>query len=179
MFSVLICTYNRHEMLHMALKALVDTTIEKPDEVVVVNGGDERADQVVSEFSARPAIRMRLVKTVNRNLATSRNIGLGVCTGDIVAMTDDDAEVFPDWVMQMKRIHAEQPDAGAVGGLIIGANSDHDFISRLSDIVTFPPTPGPRRVNTLPGVNVSYKRAALDKVGPQDETLFRGEDVDF
>jgi len=29
------------------------------------------------------------------------------------------------------------------------------------------------------GVNVSYKRAILQQVGPQDESLFRGEDVDF
>jgi GT2 family glycosyltransferase len=34
-------------------------------------------------------------------------------------------------------------------------------------------------VRTLAGVNVSYKGEALRKVGPQDETLFRGEDVDF
>ena len=34
-------------------------------------------------------------------------------------------------------------------------------------------------MRTLPGVNVSYKRAVVEGVGPQDETLFRGEDVDY
>jgi hypothetical protein len=28
-------------------------------------------------------------------------------------------------------------------------------------------------------VNVSYKRAVVDGIGPQDESLFRGEDVDY
>lgn len=179
MFSVLICTYNRHEMLQTALRALIDKSVEKPDEVIIVNGGDERADQVVAEFQGRDRICVKLIKTINKNLASSRNIGLAASTGEIVAMTDDDAEVYPDWVTQMKRIHAEHPEAGAVGGLIVGANSDHDLLSRLSDIVTFPPTSGPGYVNTLPGVNVSYKRDALTRVGKQDETLFRGEDVDF
>lgn len=177
--SVLICTYNRHEMLRQALIALVDRTIEKPDQIVVVNGGDERADRVVNEFMGRHSMDLRLIKTVNKNLAASRNVGLPHCTGDIVAMTDDDAEVYPDWVAQIKRLHREHPEAGAIGGPVIGANSQHSLLSRLADLTTFPLPDGPQYVRTLPGVNVAYKREALDQVGPQDETLFRGEDVDF
>jgi len=178
-FSVLICTYNRHDMLAIALKALIDRTLEKPDEVLVVNGGDEKADEVVNQYVGRSDVTVRLVKTINKNLATSRNIGIAECRGDIIAMTDDDAEVFPDWVTQIKRVYQEHPDAGAVGGAVLGADSAHSFISRLSDLVTFPSPTKPGTVRTLPGVNVSYRRAVLDKIGPQDTTLFRGEDVDF
>lgn len=178
-FSVLICTYNRPEMLAMSLAALIEHALEKPDQVVVVNGGDERSDAIVQNYVGRNDVRVELVKTVNKNLAASRNIGLAHCTGEIVAMTDDDAEVFPDWVTQMKRIHAGHPEAGGVGGAVIGADSDKDLLSRIADVATFssPPTPG--YVRTIAGVNVSYKRFVLQVVGPQDETLFRGEDVDF
>ena len=124
-FSVLICTFNRHEMLARALAALIERTDEKPDQVVVVNGGDEQADRVVSQFAGRQGTTsVELVKTVNKNLAASRNAGLPHCTGDIIAMTDDDAEVFPDWAGQMKRLHAEHPEAGAIGGPVIGAARD-------------------------------------------------------
>lgn len=180
-FSVLICTYNRHEMLDQALEALVNNTEEKPDQVVVVNGGNEYADHVVLSHQARcpEGVEIRLVNTVNRNLATSRNVGLVHCTGDIVAMTDDDAEVFPDWVTQIKAVHDQHPEAGAVGGPVLGADSQYRFLSRLADRTTFPSPAEMSYVRTLPGVNVSYKRAALDAIGLQDETLFRGEDVDF
>lgn len=178
-FSVLICTYNRHEMLAIALKALIDGTTEKPDEVVVVNGGDEKADAVVKSFEGKHGIDVRLIKTVNKNLATSRNIGIENCRGAIVAMTDDDAEVFADWITQIKRVYNEQPQAGAVGGAILGADSGNSLLSRLSDLVIFPSSPKAGSVRTLPGVNVSYKREVLQKIGPQDTTLFRGEDVDF
>jgi GT2 family glycosyltransferase len=180
-FSVLICTYNRPELLAQCLDALICRTIERPDEIVVVNGGNERADEVVAAASAgREAIgiEIKLIKTVNKNLAASRNVGLPHCTGDIVAMTDDDAEVFPDWVARMKRLHCEHPEAGAIGGTVIGADAD-SFISRLADQVTFNSPARPQYVRTLPGVNISYKRSAVDRVGPQDETLFRGEDVDY
>lgn len=166
-------------MLERALEALVEHTIEKPDQIVVVNGGDECADKVVQQFVGRHSIDVCLVKTINKNLAASRNVGLPHCRGDIVAMTDDDAEVYPDWITQIKRIHAEHPEAGAIGGAIVGAASGKSLISRLADIVTFPSPAEPIYVRTVPGVNVSYKREVLDGIGPQDETLFRGEDVDF
>lgn len=179
--SVLICTYNRPQMLAQCLDALLEHGDEKPDQVVVVNGGDERADKVISEFAAagrESRIEVRGVKTENKNLAASRNVGLPHCSGDIVGMTDDDALVFPDWVSQMKYLHAEHPEAGAVGGPVIGADAN-SLLSRISDRVTFSAYPTARTVRTLPGVNVSYKRAVVEQVGEQDETLFRGEDVDY
>lgn len=178
-FSVLICTYNRPDMLALALEALINRTFEKPDQVVVVNGGDERSDRIVQSYRGHPSVRVELVNTVNRNLAASRNVGLPHCEGDIVAMTDDDAEVFPDWVTRMKLVHAAHPEAGAIGGAVLGAHSDTSLLSRIADVVTFTSPPQPGYVRTIPGVNVSYKHAVLQQLGPQDETLFRGEDVDF
>ena len=163
----------------MALEALIEGTDEKPDQVVVVIGGDTRSDPIVEAYKDHPDIEVKLVKTKNVNLATSRNIGLLHCTGDIIAMTDDDAEVFPDWVTRMKEAHAAHPEAGAVGGAVIGSTSKSSFLSRLADLATFPSPSETKYVRTLPGVNISYKRKVLDEIGPQDVTLFRGEDVDF
>lgn len=177
-FSVLICTYNRPELLQKALTALLHGTTEPPDQVVIVNGGDERAVQIVEEFVNTPDIEIKLIKTTNKNLATSRNIGLPYCTGDIVAMTDDDAQVFPDWVIQMKRAHAAHPEAGAVGGPVLGTNTE-SLVGKVADLITFPSGSEPHYVRTLPGVNVSYKWEAVEKAGLQDESLFRGEDVDY
>jgi GT2 family glycosyltransferase len=178
-FSVLICTYNRPDVLEIALKALIDQTDEKPDQVVIVNGGDERSDSIVQRYMDKTYVTVKLVKTVNKNLAASRNVGLPYCTGDIVAWTDDDAKVFPDWVTQMKRVHVEHPEAGGVGGAVLGADSSKSLLSRIADVATFSSPPQPGYVRTIAGVNVSYKREVLQAVGSQDETLFRGEDVDF
>jgi GT2 family glycosyltransferase len=53
------------------------------------------------------------------------------------------------------------------------------LVGKVADAITFPAWDSPRTVRTLPGVNISYKREVLELIGPQDETLFRGEDVDF
>lgn len=177
-FSTLICTYQRPDLLNQALESLVIRSATLPDEVIIVNGGDDRADQVINSIATQCDLTIKIIKTKNKNLASSRNIGLSHCTGDIVAMTDDDAQVFPDWVAQMKRVHAEHPEAGAVGGVVIGSNTD-SLVGKVADAVTFPGWPTARSVRTLPGVNISYKREVLDQIGLQDEILFRGEDVDF
>jgi GT2 family glycosyltransferase len=176
--SVLICTYSRNELLYQALESLFHGTVEKPEQVIIVNGGDEQADLTVRKFLPANGIEVKLIKTVNINLATSRNIGLPHCQGDIIAMTDDDAQVFPDWVSQMKSIHNEHPEAGAIGGAVIGKNTQ-SLVGKTADVITFPSWAESRYVRTLPGVNISYKRKVVEQIGFQDETLFRGEDVDY
>lgn len=174
--SILVCTYNRHQLLRGLLESLAACQ-PRAEQVVVVNGGDYHASQVVREFIPRIA-GLKLVECVNYNLARSRNIGLAHCSGEIIAMTDDDAEVFPDWVAQIKRLHAEYPAVGAIGGAVLGKNQG-SFVARVADVVTFPHFSAPQEVRTLPGVNISYKRAAIEAAGSYDDTLFRGEDVDL
>jgi len=176
-FSVLICTYNRHEVLGRALEALINRTEEKPDEVVIVNGGDSRTDEVVQRYLGK-GVEVKLIRTTNKNLAASRNIGLPECTGDIIGMTDDDAEVFPDWVSQMKAAHKAHPEAGAVGGTVIAIDR-RPLACRLAEKVTFPSWPGPRYIRTLPTVNLSYKAEIIRLIGAQDEEMWTGEDVDY
>ena len=174
--SVLICTYNRPQLLEKSLAAL-ERSLEPADQLVVVNGGDEDADRVVQRFE--PHFReVKLIRTRNVNLATSRNVGLPHCTGDVIAMTDDDAEVFPDWITRLKEAHKAHPEAGAVGGMVIGTNQDK-LVARMADVATFPSFPRSGYHRTLPGVNISYKREVVRRVGEQDPRLFRGEDVDF
>ncbi len=175
--SVLICTYNRPALLAQALRALVSCA-PPPDEVVVVNGGDAQADAVLAPYLGRTDIAVRLLRTRNKNLAASRNVGLAHCSREIIAMTDDDAEVFPDWLPAIRRAFAAHPEAGAVGGPVLGAGPP-TLLSVLADQVTFGRPAEEKYVRTLPGVNVAYKRAVIAAVGLQDETLFRGEDVDY
>jgi len=177
--SVLICTYNRHILLRQALLALVEQTIEKPDQIMIVNAGDDRADEVAREFVGRESIDIRLVKTTNKGPAGNRNIGIPLCWGDLIAITDDDAEVAPDWVSLMKLTHREHPEAGAVGGRVVGIDSHRSLVSRVADIAYFPISQKPAYVTTLPTVNISYKRQAVEKTGLLDEALIYGEDVDY
>jgi glycosyltransferase involved in cell wall biosynthesis len=143
---------------------------------VIVNGADQATPAVVALHAAE-FDEVVLVRHPNRNLATLRNLGLPHCRGDIVAMTDDDAVPDQDWIAAIRAAHAADASAGGIGGPVRGVSNE--FISRVADAVVFPdPRPG-RPIHTLPTVNMSYKREAMEAVGTFDDTLFRGEDVDF
>lgn len=56
----------------------------------------------------------------NRGLALAHNVALSALTGKIVAITDDDVEVHPDWLTAIAEAFAES-DATCVTGLILPA----------------------------------------------------------
>jgi hypothetical protein len=45
-------------------------------------------------------------------------LGLELAVGDVIAFTDDDCRVAPDWVASMARIFATDPDAAVVCGRV-------------------------------------------------------------
>ena len=54
-----------------------------------------------------------------------------------------------------------------------------NFLSKIADIATFPNHKKIQKVRSVPGVNSSYKKEVIEMIGDYDETLFRGEDVDY
>lgn len=173
--TLLVCTSNRPKLLHRLLETVSRGTV-MPDQVVIVNGVDGQTPRIVKK-SVHCFPEVLLIQHPNRNLATLRNLGLPHCTGDIVAMTDDDAIPNPEWVEALHRSHGTHPEAGGIGGPVTGATDT--LLSRVADLVVFPsPRPG-QKMFTLPTVNMSYRRAVMQRVGVFDEALFRGEDVDY
>lgn len=178
MISVLICTWNRGNLIDATLRSIIEVSHKKADEIVVVNGvGGKDCSPTLAYWKER-CNYLREVKTKNINLANSRNIGLNEVKGDLILMTDDDARVFPDWIEKMVKAHEEYPEAGVIGGEVVDASGE-SLLSHIADVTTFPRYDKKRAVRHVPGVNCSFKRAVIDKIGAQDTELFRGEDVDY
>ncbi len=176
--SVLICTYNRGLLIDKTLFALIKLQSRKPDEIIIVNGGGENDCRQVLNQWKKVFTSLEIINTKNKNLASSRNIGLNKCHGDIILQTDDDARPFPDWIEKIVKLHLKYPNCGVIGGRVIDA-SKRTFLSKIADISTFPSYSTVRKVRSIPGVNSSYKKQVINNVGKYDETLFRGEDVDY
>ena len=176
--AVLICTYNRGNLVDQTLRSLIEEQDIQPDEIVVVNGGGlhdcgETVDYWQVKFPA-----LKHISTVNKNLAASRNTGLSHCSATLVLQTDDDARPFPDWIKKMMAAHEMYADAGVIGGQVVDA-SGNGLLDTVADALTFPWYPDTREVRSVPGVNASYKKSVIDQLGAYDTNLFRGEDVDY
>jgi len=176
--TVFICTYNRGYLINETLKSIIVNQTRKPDEIIVINGGGENDCQETLEKWQKEFLALNIIQTKNKNLAASRNIGLARCSGDLILQTDDDARPFPNWIEEIVNAHKNYPDCGVIGGRVIDASSGN-FLSKIADIATFPNHKKTSKVRSVPGVNSSYKKEVIDQVGKYDETLFRGEDVDY
>lgn len=164
--SVFICTYNRGNLIDGTLCAVIERQTRKPDEIVVVNGGGTNDCHATIVKWQKLFPTLREIKTKNVNLATSRNIGLPQCKGDIILQTDDDAEPFPNWIERLIDEHQKHPEAGVIGGNVVDA-SGKGLIFKIADATTFTHFNEENycETRTVPGVNSSYKRDTIEKVG--------------
>jgi glycosyltransferase involved in cell wall biosynthesis len=176
--TVFICTYNRGYLINGTLKSIINHQTQNPNEIIIVNGGGENDCQRILEKWRKEFPQLKIIKTKNKNLAASRNVGLPHCSGDLILQTDDDARPFPNWIEEMVKAHKNNPDCGVIGGRVIDASQGR-FLSKIADIATFPNHKKNTKVRSVPGVNSSYKKEVIDQIGKYDETLFRGEDVDY
>jgi glycogen synthase len=109
--SVVINTYNRAESLALTLDGL--SRVDHEDfEVVVVNGPSTDDTAVLLEQWRG---RIKIGECHDRNLSASRNIGIALASGDLVAFIDDDAYPDPAWLNDLE-VAFDDEEVAAAGG---------------------------------------------------------------
>jgi len=170
--SVVINTLDRADQLERTLESLRQLRYPVFEAVVVHGPCRDRTPEVLARFA--PAIRVGTCPQAN--LAMSRNIGIAMARGEVVAFLDDDAIPEPDWLDRLAAVFAD-PRVGAAGGFIRdrdGVRFQHQAIvaDRLGEAESFPELPAeldPGRYFSPTGTNVAIRRAALLQIGGFDE----------
>jgi glycosyltransferase involved in cell wall biosynthesis len=172
--SIIICTYNRGELLERALDYL-QRQHDRRFEVIVVNGP---STDNTAEVIRRWRDRIKFAENPQRNLSISRNIGIRLAAGDIVAFIDDDALPFDDWVSTLLAEYNSVPrQVGGVGGVTYYAGSLEfqaddiviDSYGRSKSNPSREDTLDAQRFRTLLGTNSSFRRDVLLEIGGFDE----------
>lgn len=114
--SLIICTRDRPEQLARCLESLQKLFLS-PMEIIVVDNAPTSSD--TQEMVAKmPTIHY--VKEPQPGLSIARNTGIRHATGNIIAFTDDDVVVHPDWTIRLADAF-ENSEVMAVTGLILPA----------------------------------------------------------
>jgi GT2 family glycosyltransferase len=170
--SVAVVTYERPAHVARCLDHLLAQT-EPPGQIIVVDSS-ERDDTARLVREHYPAVRYEVCPAGRGATATARNMSYAMTSGDVLAFVDDDAFAEPDWLARLLPFF-EDPSVGGVGGRQIRHQPGElaegiDAIGRVEADGTltgnFAADPGrPVEVDHLLGANMSFRRAALDRIG--------------
>jgi glycosyltransferase involved in cell wall biosynthesis len=128
-----MCTYNGEKYLKQQLASIIQQTTP-PDEIVVCDDGStDKTVKIVKEFS-RQFPSLRLVQNVsNLGIAPNFEKAIGLTTGDLVFLSDQDDVWLPNRVETMSRIFAEQPAVGMVFSNFVFTDSNLQPVTATSE----------------------------------------------
>lgn len=110
--SVIVPTYRRPDVLHRTVSALLtlDYPAEHYEVIVVDDGSGDATEDVVSALRSTSPPKLMYVQQDNTGVATARNHGARLATGEFVIFVDDDIVVEPSHIQDHLATH-DQSDA--------------------------------------------------------------------
>ncbi len=182
--ALCICTRNRAAALERCLEHVASLQTDRRWELVVVdNGSSDDTPAVLEAFCARLP-QMRVVREPAPGLGRARNTGWRATSAPIIAFTDDDCYVAPDYLDAMLAVFSEDPELGFAGGRI--ELWDPADAPVTIDLRTAPKPFPPHSfvaAGGIQGANMAFRRKALEAIGGFDPRLGSGtpfpcEDID-
>ena len=183
--TVLICTYNRADLLGETLDSLARSRTGLSWNVIVVdnNSTDGTAEVVTSRMARYPVKLVYLFEPV-QGKSNALNTGLAATDADIVIFTDDDVRVSEDWVEASCRPMLEDATVDYTGGPVLPIwerprpvwldETRSDLWGTLA-ILDYGPQPfvfeDRRRVPL--GANMAVRRTLINRIGGFDPKLGR------
>ena len=114
--TVAVCTHERPQELERCLASIVSSS-EPPEEILVIDNAPQTNDtfDVVARFPG-----VRYCYEPQPGLSVARNSAMAAAHCELIAFTDDDVVVHPDWTARLRRCF-EDPTVMVVTGLVLPA----------------------------------------------------------
>jgi cellulose synthase/poly-beta-1,6-N-acetylglucosamine synthase-like glycosyltransferase len=181
--STIVPTYRRPKDLARCLNALGQQTRSADEVIVVIRDSDNETRAYLEAFNLQ-CLPLHIVKVSFPGVVAAMNAGLDYSKGDIIAFTDDDAVSHSDWLEKIEAHFLSSKTIGGVGGrdrmYINGqlVKGEREIVGKLE---WFGLAIGnhhlgygiPREVDILKGVNMSFRRRAIE--GMRFDERMRGE----
>jgi GT2 family glycosyltransferase len=120
--SLIISSRNRAYGLTNCLDAVSNAARQanylRLELVFVDNGSTDNTSDIVREWAKNAPISTNLVYEAKPGLAVARNSGMTAAKGKILAFTDDDCEVFPDYFTVLAALFSADKEPVMRGGRI-------------------------------------------------------------
>ena len=181
--SIIIPVRNGKGRLESCLSSIQKQTYPKDRyEVIVANGrSTDQTIEIAKEFGAVVVDNPGIIQAAGKNAA------IKAAKGELLAFTEDDCILPPDWLAMAEKYMRDDSVAG-IGGPTLLPNSSTEFSKAVFILFRFASSLGYSvqsdvllfdEAKDLPGGNVIYRTQVLEEAGPYNEELITAEDVDM
>ncbi|KXK08369.1 MAG: glycosyltransferase [Candidatus Dojkabacteria bacterium] len=177
--SVVINTLNRPEQVSLCLESLRLQTYKDFEVIVVDQSRNRRTKEVCKPYN----LKYYRIKKRN-NLSISRNFGINMAAGEIVAFIDDDAQAKEDWIERISNHFLQDDKPGFIAGRVIDVSDSENPVTQFQNGIVsafgysedIRPTDEKRYqrghagwyVRPM-GANMVFQKKSLEKIGGFDE----------
>lgn len=171
--SVVVPAYNEEKYIGRTLESLKKQTF-KPYEVIVVNNDSrDKTEEVAKSMGAE------VVFEKEKSIGAARKAGFEKAQGDIIATTDADTILPPDWLVRIAEAFLGDPRIVALGGTYKFDSTKHRLTIKLISEIWILGDKILNFGNNIPGVNMAVKKEAYNKVGGFRKNYNYYEDLDL
>jgi glycosyltransferase involved in cell wall biosynthesis len=177
--SIVIPCYGRAELAVNAVRSALNQEFDPAEfEVIVVDSSlDDSVMQALQPLAETARCRFEIFRKIPEGPGPSRNMGVAMSRGDVIAFLDSDCQATPGWASALRG--AFRKGIGIVQGRTIPV--PHQKQSIFSHTIRIE-----QESFLYECANIAYSRTALEQAGgflpdlcPQRSTPLGGEDTDL
>lgn len=173
-FSVIVPAYNAAATLHVLLSSLSCQSFEDFETLLVDDGSRDESVRIAESYACRV-----LPMPTNRGPARCRNEGARAAQGEVLAFTDSDCEVAPNWLERMDHRLRERDTDAIMGRLVLRPST---FLGDSISALGFPAggSVGFEKIwkvdpsgftDSLSSCNCAVRKDLFHEIGGFDETF--------
>jgi cellulose synthase/poly-beta-1,6-N-acetylglucosamine synthase-like glycosyltransferase len=179
MFSIIIPTYNRFDLLKRTLDTVWSQTFTGFEVIVVDDGSTDGTREFLRDYGQR----LRLFHEVNRGPGAARNLGAAHATGRYLAFLDSDDLWFPWTLATIAGLIREHHEPSVLSGRLVPFHDEAELTSVRDGPVTadvFPDYLASSREGYFVGACIAVlRRDEFTKSGGFTERRINSEDHDL
>lgn len=171
--SVIIPTRDRPVAIVDAVRSVLSGQYRHLEVIVIDQSATDQTRRALTIFQDDPRLHYHVNRRLGVGAPSSRNIGLALSRGDVIAMIDDDVEVRPDWLARMVAEFQADPQLDFILGRLTAPPFDPDA-GHIPEFVPHAGLSSWRLIQVAANANVGLRQRLLTKIGGYDELIGPG-----